>query len=208
MPFQPNTNHNYFWWVNCGQHHCKCRKNHIAKSGSKMYTVIKYGDIHPQENTQYYYILMHVMPTPQLKPCQLKSGKEIPPIGRDQCLKIKQYAKYGAKTSVPSSPNISVYFQLTCCQIGCPEEHATQLNIHKMWHGRLILQINQVYVHNTNMQTWPVVKDKYRWGCESGPRTPGPEKTTRSRVSNYPKATPVSASPLRNDRTAGTAGTV
>jgi len=39
-------------------------------------------------------------------------------------------------------------------------------------------------------------------------RVPGPEKTTRSRVSNYPKATPASASPLRNDRTAGTAGTV
>ena len=45
-------------------------------------------------------------------------------------------------------------------------------------------------------------------GCESGPGTPGPEKTTRSRVSNYPKATPASASPLRNDRTAGTAWTV
>jgi len=39
-------------------------------------------------------------------------------------------------------------------------------------------------------------------------RVPGPEKTTRSRVSNYPKATPASAFPLRNDKTAGTAGTV
>ena len=39
-------------------------------------------------------------------------------------------------------------------------------------------------------------------------RVPGPEKTTWSRVSNYPKATPASAFPLRNDRTAGTAGTV
>jgi len=29
----------------------------------------------------------------------------------------------------------------------------------------------------------------YKWGCESGPGTPRPGKTTRTRVSNYPKAT-------------------